>query len=428
VDNAPPPEPQDVRAHLHGGVPMVEVDGLGHYWSNYQGLRGDLFIPRDEKYLDFSPVLEGKRDIAGFVAAHPGVTNRHAAFMQTLGDWWRQSLPIVEALAPDAANQQARPRNVYAMRGSLLRSIEEALTGQTLLTAFQVRGAFAKYVDQLKADFKSIAASGWGPELIPDEDILQSQFPEILEEQEQAQTRLAELQALFAAADDEDFEDADDTGVLPSDEVKAKKDELKARTAEWKASLKQVKALATDLFTELKTVDKLPASTKKGYYCTDGLTAKDAQFENGRRIIDLATAQGHTSDFTAPLQQAMTEGRHAFDRADAISAGLARHKALEDEAKALKASIKAIESKRDELVRSAREKISSDQARTVIVERLRALLMETYRAYLRADQRACIKAIENLWDKYAVTAKEIEAERDAASQQLQAFLVELGYE
>ena len=54
--------------------------------------------------------------------------------------------------------------------------------------------------------------------------------------------------------------------------------------------------------------------------------------------------------------------------------------------------------------------------------------MNTYQAYLRADQRACIKAIENLWGKYAVTAKTIEGERDAATEQLQAFLVELGYE
>ena len=76
----------------------------------------------------------------------------------------------------------------------------------------------------------------------------------------------------------------------------------------------------------------------------------------------------------------------------------------------------------------AREKISNDEARTVIVERLRQVLMNTYQAYLRADQRACVKAIENLWNKYAVTAKTIEAERDAASEQLKAFLVELGYE
>ena len=60
---------------------------------------------------------------------------------------------------------------------------------------------------------------------------------------------------------------------------------------------------------------------------------------------------------------------------------------------------------------AARAKISRDEARKVMVERLGRLLMESYRSYLRADQRACIAAIENLWNKYAVTAKEIEAER-----------------
>ncbi|WP_263363521.1 hypothetical protein [Candidatus Enterovibrio escicola] len=38
--------------------------------------------------------------------------------------------------------------------------------------------------------------------------------------------------------------------------------------------------------------------------------------------------------------------------------------------------------------------------------------MNTYRAYLRAEQRACIKAIENLWSKFSVTAKIIEQERE----------------
>src|SRR5690606_10060229 len=43
VDNAPPPEPQDVRAHLHGGVPRAEVESLTHFWQNYPQLKGDLF-------------------------------------------------------------------------------------------------------------------------------------------------------------------------------------------------------------------------------------------------------------------------------------------------------------------------------------------------------------------------------------------------
>jgi len=365
VDNAPPPEPHDVRAHLHGGVPRVEVASLSHFWQNYPQLQDDAFVARDATYLDFVPALTSKRDIADFVASHQSVTTRHAQFMQTLEAWWQANLPIVEALAPDAENQQALPRNVYVMRSSLLASIEQALATQNLLTPFQVRGAFANYVDLLKADFKSIAASGWGPELIPDEDILQSQFPEILQELEQAQSRLAELQALFAAADEEDFEDSDDTGVMNSDQVK----DLKAR------------------LKEARGMSKL---------CKRDPNMGDAE------LFQREAAQ--------------------------IEAQLQRHKALEDEVKTLRATIKGIEGKRDELVQSARAKISNDEARTVIIERLRQMLMNTYQAYLRADQRACIKAIENLWSKYAVTAKTIEAERDAASQQLQKFLVELGYE
>ncbi|KZQ39077.1 restriction endonuclease subunit S [Enterobacter cloacae subsp. dissolvens] len=365
VDNAPPPEPHDVRAHLHGGIPLSEIESLGHFWQNYAGLRADIFAPRDAEYMNFSPSLAEKRDIAEFVNQHAGVLKANQAFMTQLEVWWEQNLPIVEALAPDAANQQARPRNVYVMRSQLMDSIHDAFVQQNLLTSFQVRGAFASYVNYLKADFKSIAASGWGAELIPDEDILQSQFPEVLEEQANARARLSELQALFAAADEEDFEDTDDTGVMTSEQVK----DLKAKLKDAKGMVKQCKR-------------------------DPGL--------------------GSSEEYQEKVAQ--------------IEAQLKRHKVLENEAKELKKVIKAIENKRDELVLSAREKISQDEARVVIVARLKQLLLNTYNRYLRAEQRACITAIENLWVKYAVTAKEIEIERDKASQQLQSFLMELGYE
>ena len=124
----------------------------------------------------------------------------------------------------------------------------------------------------------------------------------------------------------------------------------------------------------------------------------------------------------------MESGQLTKAHADAIEHKLSTHRALEDEAKALKTGIRGTEKKQDELVETARARISRDEARQVIVERLGRLLLETYRAYLRADQRTCVAAIENLWRKYAVNAKEIEAERDAVSAQLRGFLVELGYE
>lgn len=428
VDNAPPPEPHDVRAHLHGGVPIVEVDNLEHYWSNYPGLREDCFIPRDETYMDLAPAITEKRAIAEFVANHTGVVARHQALMQKLEVWWQGSLPLVEAVAADPQNQHENAGNVYKMRSAMLDNIEQALAEQNLLTPSQVRGAFANYVAILKADFKSIAASGWGPELIPDNDILLSQFPEVLEELEQAQARLAELQALFAAASEEDFEDTEDTGVLPASEVKSKKDELKAANANWKAKLKTVKDLAGSIFLELKVAQLLPKGAKKAFYCTEGLAQTGTVFSNGHRILELAKEVGFQSEYQEPLKAAITEGALSLERAEAIAQSLERHKVLEDEVKALKATIKGIESKRDDLVESARAKISTEQAREVILERLKQTLLNTYQAYFRADQRNCIKAIENLWNKYAVTAKTIEAERDAASAQLQEFMVELGYE
>ncbi|SFD91037.1 type I restriction enzyme M protein [Thiohalospira halophila DSM 15071] len=428
VDNAPPPEPHDVRAHLHGGVPVAEIDSLERYWTNYSGLKDALFVPRDAEYWDFAPALTDKRDIAAVINDHPGVAAANQAVMDRLDAWWQDNLPVVEALAPDAANQQARPRNVYVMRTQLLASMEAAMADNGLLTTFQVRGALASFFDSLKADFKSIAASGWGPELIPEDDILQSQFPEVLEEQEQAQARLAELQALFAAADEENFEDSDDTGVLPGDEVKSKRDELKAANAEWKQQLKTIKELAANLYADLKVAEQLPQGSKKGYYCTEGLTQKDAEFQNGLRIVELAEQLGFDSEWIGPLREAVAQGQQARNTAQSIENQLARHKALEDEAKELKAALKAIENKRDALVTSAREKISEDEARTVIIDRLKSLLLNTYQGYLRAEQRACIRAVKNLWAKYAVTARQIEAERDEVSRQLEEFLVGLGYE
>lgn len=395
VDNAPPPEPHDVRAHLHGGVPVAEIDALNHYWTNYPGLRERCFVPRKETpsprlrgegggegkstYADFHPSLTDKRAIAEVLKSDPGIAKAHGQFLDTLEAWWQKNLPPLEALAP----KNGERGNVYALRSLLLADISatfcpplppgegpgvrernaDTKKGQNILTEFQIRGAFARYMEDLKADLKSIAASGWGPELIPDDDILTSQFPELLAEMEQKRLHLAELDALFSAAAEEDYEDSDDTGVLPGDEVKALKTELK----ECKAQLKLAKK-------EKRSPGGLPA------------------------------------------------------RAAAAEKKLARHKALEDEAKQLKADLRATEKKKEELVAAARAKIDRDEARRVILDRLHRLLLQTYEGYLRADQRACQAALENLWGKYAVTARAIEAKRDAEAAKLKTFLVELGYE
>jgi type I restriction enzyme M protein len=361
VDNAPPPEPHDVRAHLHGGVPVAEIDTLEHFWKNYAGLRERVFVRRPGTYADFAPAVTDRRALTELVKTDPGVASAHARFLETLDCWWAKSLPRVEALAPANGTR----RNVYELRRQLLTGITAEFAGQSLLNDHQVRGAFARYMDDLKADLKSIAASGWGAELIPDEELLQSQFPELLTEMEQKRLRVAELAALFAAADEEEYEDTDDNGLLPADEVKA-----------LKAQLKELNAQA--------------------------------------RLAKKERSHGGWESYKA--------------EAAGIEQRLTRHKAFEDEARLLKSDLRANEKKQQELVEAARAKIGSEEARRVILDRLHRLLVETYTGYLRADQRACVVALENLHGKYAVTAKAIEAARDKAATTLKGFLVELGYE
>jgi type I restriction enzyme M protein len=180
---------------------------------------------------------------------------------------------------------------------------------------------------------------------------------------ENKRSRLAELAALFAAADEQDYEDSDETGVLAGEEVKALKAELK----------------------EAKAQAKLAKHEKRD-----------------------------VSSFEAVANN--TEAR------------LARHKALEDEARRLKADLRTTEKKQEELVAAARSKIDREDARLVIIDRLHHLLVQTYEAYLRVDARNCTAALESLHRKYAITARTIEAKRDAETTKLKAFLMELGYD
>ena len=425
VDNAPPPEPHDVRAHIHGGVPTAEIDALGHYWSNYTGLRAKCFQLRtnDTKYADFTPELADKRQVAEIVGGDISVLRRHVEFLAEVESWWQENVSRVEKLAP-ADNGHG---NVYALRRELLASISEALKNQSLLNAHQVRGAFANYVDDLKADLKSIAASGWGPELIPDDEIVASQFPEVLEQLEKDRARLAELQSLFAAAKEEDYDDSEETGVLPEGQATSLRDEKKKLDDTWKQSIKELKGRIEDLFVQLRPTGHLAVGAAKSYY-TEGLSPRNPDFDQIDRICVAASSAGGFDEETRQIEDLARQGAEALSQASDIDNRLAAHKAVEQEAKEVKARIKATENRKIELVEAARANISKEVAKKEILARLHRLLLDAYRGYLQTDQRACVAAIENLWEKYAITARQIESTRDLAAAKLNEFLVELGYE
>lgn len=368
VDNAPPPEPQDVRAHLHGGLPEDEVAALKPFFDNYKGLRDLLVKARqgDSKYLDFATGVTAKGTIKGIIENAPGVMGKHQTFKGALESWWEKNVGKIDKLPGAGA------AGIFEMRRLFLGSISKDLVPLGLLDDFKVRGALADYMKELAPDFKSIAASGWSPALIPDEEILKSQYPDVLAAIEKKQARIAELDALFDGADTteegEDEEEPDLDEALVSEEPILAKSVFKALKA-WRKELKAA--------------------------------AKQA---SGKKAADL-------------------EAKMAL-----IDKRLEAQEALVSERAELKAELKVAEKKTDELVAAARSKITEAEAKKLILARLKATLHDHYGGYLREYQRSLVTEIEKLWDKYAVTAKTILADRDQQAKKLDQFLKELGYE
>ena len=54
IDSSAPEDVQDLNAHLHGGIPNVDLDALSAYWDAFPQLRGQLFKPNRPGYSDLT--------------------------------------------------------------------------------------------------------------------------------------------------------------------------------------------------------------------------------------------------------------------------------------------------------------------------------------------------------------------------------------
>jgi type I restriction enzyme M protein len=396
VDNSPAPEPHDVKAHLNGGIPTGEVNALQSYWDNYTGLQQALFNDQNVNaketpeqvnkagYQAFNQIISDKAAIKTTLETYPAVINKHQALSDELDNWWQQTFaPAFHKLGDDLTGS----KGVFALRRESLNSIVTALLPQNLLSLYQIRGAMANNFKNSEAELKSIANSGWNAELIPDEEILQSQFPQVLADIKKDQARINELEALFVAANEVSEDDED--GASDSDEENGNGVLPKAQVKTLKASQKENNGQLRDLKKELKFAKK-----------EDEARAKELEIQ----IEELNKAN------------------------NAIDQKLAQHTALEKELKELKAGIKEAEKKKDDLIQKAREKITPEEARELIEQRFKQLMQASFDQYLRQLVTHLIKAVENLHGKYAVTVKDILTERDQQAELLDSFLQELGYE
>ena len=152
ADNAPPPEPHDVRAHLLGGVPKAEVEAKAALFAAHGLDAMALFVERDADYLDFRPELNERQALKPAVETHTGVLARERAVREAFDAWCTEHSPRITALAGQPS--------LVGLRNDLLTSFSTALEPVGLLDRFQVRGIVAGFWADARYDFMTLMARG----------------------------------------------------------------------------------------------------------------------------------------------------------------------------------------------------------------------------------------------------------------------------
>ncbi len=337
ADNAPPPEPHDVRAHLRGGVPKAEVAAKAELFAAHGFTTDAVFVDRDGAYYDFAPGVE-RASLSALVQNHPGVPKRESELTSAQMRWWEEHRKLIGELPST--------KRLMAVRTEMIESFTAALLPVGLLDRYQIAGVIVRWWDDNQYDLRTLATHGFG-------GVVDGWVTTINTGMEGENSRLDPLDH------------------------------------------KLVRHLVPEYLEQLSTVEALR-------------TELDAQIKAA----------------TAPATDGEEDAND--DPEDSVSP---------EELKLLKAELAKVKKQQRELERAflstldfARAALNGQQEQDLVIRIWHEDLTGHLDGYVTAHRRKVVAAVENWWDKYAVSLAAIESICDAATATLTSQLRELGYE
>ncbi|MEV4037186.1 N-6 DNA methylase [Streptomyces umbrinus] len=168
VDSAPLPEPQDIQAHMSGGMPVAEINTKSELLSAYGITPQQWFAQRygDPTYMDFRPPPE-RPDARTLTELARG---REERLFEAFDEWWQFTLRAVAELAPAGESSREQPATrISLLRNELLATWQELMGTQGILAPAALAGAFTDWWREAGPHLKSLVRSG--RLLLPEEDL-----------------------------------------------------------------------------------------------------------------------------------------------------------------------------------------------------------------------------------------------------------------
>lgn len=179
IDTQEDEDLQDISAHLSGGIPSRDLDGLQKYWQVYPSLRTVLFTNSVRK--GYSSLKIGHDQIKQVIFEHHEFKAYVDKIHQIYNRWKEQHTSILKGI-----DCETNPKSViHTISEDILIAFDKLI----LIDKYDVYQHLMTYwQDTMKDDLYMIVESGWvaNDELLPEELIIDRYFQEelgILEEQ-----------------------------------------------------------------------------------------------------------------------------------------------------------------------------------------------------------------------------------------------------
>ncbi|MEO0406530.1 MAG: N-6 DNA methylase [Cyanobacteria bacterium P01_A01_bin.135] len=433
ADNTPPPEPQDVKAHLHGGVPVDEIEAKRELFAAHGFEPMGLFQPWEGRpgYVDFAAELKERSQVKPRVETDAGLVQQEERLRQATLDWWEAHEPRLVELPETKA--------LMAVRTDFLSSFETVVRPIGLLDEFKTMGVIASWWEEVydtSADLKRLASLGfqglidsWVETIrdmvvVDDEEedkptqkedplshkVVGKLVPRYLQELEAAEAEVARLVQEKEEFEQKDIEESDEAQDDYVTQLRKKRSEFDEKRKSLKKDIKEGKDEIKYLLRGERVKDK-------------GSIAAQKKMGNDTTILEKKLDE--LQSYVQPIEQKI---EFLIAEIQAIDEKLKPYTDIVDKLSKSRSDLRKL--KKDLIIRlqAANKALDNRNAQQLILQLLQEELMIQLERYMVEHRQVVVMAVENWWDKYRVTLGEIEAKDAEVSQRLNNVLKSLGYD
>jgi type I restriction enzyme M protein len=404
VDNSPPPEPQDVRAHLLGCVPIAEIEAEQPLFNalNFDPRR--VFTARDDDphYCDFSGAIADRSSTHQLVENDPGVQTRAQALRNGLAAWWAAHSSRLAGLPGHG--------DLNAVRTEFLESFTVALLPFGVLDRFKLAGVIATWWTDTLPDLKTLRENGFA-------GVIDGWIDGITD----------------ALEDDDAAGPAFDP--LGHKLVRGIMGDYLGRISAAKADIARLKA-DKETFEQSDTPDDAEDEQVAGWNYAKDLERRmreikaenrDALRDVGRLEKAASRARATETDRRA-AEEAKTQLQPVLEQLAFLGAELAPYEQTKKQLAASRSSYRELSHTFTDELTSRCCAFNAEHRKTTVLGLFAQDVMYGLEDALAEKRRDVAHLLDNWWEKYHVTLGDLGRERSAKEAQLNSVLTILGYQ